>query len=490
MDRRSFLKSAAAGTGGVALAGPLAAFTARAAGAVPSTAAGYGPISPKPAVNDGVTYLALPDGFSYFAFGHVGSTMADGVATPAAHDGMAAFAQPDGKIRLVRNHEVRILPTPAISATGAYDPQAGGGCTILEFDPANPPTASTDVVPAWVAIAGTIVNCAGGVNGDSWLTCEETTASNGSVPHGYVFDVPSSTPLGTPATAVPIKGMGRFSHEATATDPATGTVYLTEDSGAAGFYRYVPTDTTNLLAGGTLEMLAVTGSPAYNTAVGQTVGDVMPASWVTIDQPDSLTPSTSVQGVAKGAATFRRLEGAWWSAYDAVVYFNSTDGGEAQAGQVWAYSPADSTLTLVYQSPGSTLLLKPDNLCVSPAGGVYLMEDPDRARQAFLRGLTPEGELYTLGANVREGVIPGSTTPASWDEFAGGTFSPDNRWMFVNIQTPGVTFAITGPFESGPPPVVPEAPTAALLGVAAAATAVGAAVVLRNRGAQPTTTLS
>jgi secreted PhoX family phosphatase len=32
------------------------------------------------------------------------------------------------------------------------------------------------------------------------------------------------------------------------------------------------------------------------------------------------------------------------------------------------------------------------------------------------------------------------------NEWAGATFSPDGKWLFVNIQTPGMTFAITGPW--------------------------------------------
>jgi secreted PhoX family phosphatase len=31
-------------------------------------------------------------------------------------------------------------------------------------------------------------------------------------------------------------------------------------------------------------------------------------------------------------------------------------------------------------------------------------------------------------------------------EFAGATFSPDRKTLFVSIQSPGTTFAITGPF--------------------------------------------
>ena len=32
-------------------------------------------------------------------------------------------------------------------------------------------------------------------------------------------------------------------------------------------------------------------------------------------------------------------------------------------------------------------------------------------------------------------------------EFAGPRFSPDGKWLFVNIQVPGITCAITGPWE-------------------------------------------
>ena len=32
-------------------------------------------------------------------------------------------------------------------------------------------------------------------------------------------------------------------------------------------------------------------------------------------------------------------------------------------------------------------------------------------------------------------------------EFAGATFSPDGRTLFVNVQEPGTTFAIWGPWR-------------------------------------------
>jgi len=36
------------------------------------------------------------------------------------------------------------------------------------------------------------------------------------------------------------------------------------------------------------------------------------------------------------------------------------------------------------------------------------------------------------------------------NEFAGCCFDPTGRYLFVNIQTPGITFAIAGPWALGP----------------------------------------
>jgi secreted PhoX family phosphatase len=51
-------------------------------------------------------------------------------------------------------------------------------------------------------------------------------------------------------------------------------------------------------------------------------------------------------------------------------------------------------------------------------------------------GITPQGELYNFARNA-----------INEREFAGACFSPDGRTMFVNIQDPGITFAIWGPWS-------------------------------------------
>jgi secreted PhoX family phosphatase len=451
VDRRGFLKRSAAAAGGVALASQLQGYLAKSAGAQPASfsggGSGYGPIAPVADGTTGQQLLALPQGFQYWSFDNVGEPMADGGVVPAAHDGMGCFGF-GSRVRLVRNHEVRPAAPAIVPAEFAYDPTVGGGNTIVEFDPRDPAHPRT-----YAVLGGTNTNCAGGETPwGSWLTCEETTATFAE-PHGYVFEVPSRSE--GPVAAVPITGMGRFAHEALTVDPLTSVVYLTEDAGSAsGLYRYLPRRWGRLQDGGTLQMLTVKDAPNADLSTGQQVGNQLTVDWVTIDQPDppdgSATPF--LQGAAKGGAAFRRLEGIWWSFWERRLYFNSTDGGDAASGQVWAYRPGlfVSTLELVYESPSSDVLLKPDNITVSPRRSVLLCEDTDRARQTFLRGLTDDGQLFDFAANIREGTIPGTSTPASFDEFAGACFSLDRRWLFVNIQTPGVTFAITGPWGNGP----------------------------------------
>ena len=446
LSRRNFLR-VGAGTGAtVALSGLIA----RNASASPTErnkasrdSGGYGMLYPMQTENMGETLLALPEGFQYTVFGKTGTVMSDGNPTPAGHDGMAAFAAADG-VRLVRNHEVRTRTPLAPRAIGAnaYDPLAGGGTTTLVVDP-NTRLLTRD----FVSLSGTDTNCAGGPTPQgSWVTCEEVVAGETqgfAKDHGYNFEVPAAA--NGPVTPVPLKAMGRFVHEAIAVDPATGIVYETEDRGTSGFYRYLPNDTNDLAAGGRLQMLAIKGQPNYDTRAGQRVGKPLPVTWVDIADPDPAAAEVDAlavykQGFALGGATFARLEGAWYG--DGSIYINSTSGGDAELGQVWQYRPRGNSggqLILLFESTSPTVLDAPDNITVSPRGGLVLCEDGDGDQ--YVRGLTHTGQIFDFALNT----VVGFTDK----EFAGATFSPDGETLFVNIQTPGLTFAIWGPWEDG-----------------------------------------
>ena len=132
----------------------------------------------------------------------------------------------------------------------------------------------------------------------------------------------------------------------------------------------------NLGAGGRLEMLAVADAPRADLSTGQKTGAWRPVSWTPIVEPNptgTAPDSVHAQGRRAGGASFARLEGAWYG--DGRIYFVSTTGGDAAAGQVWEYDPPGERLRLLFESPGVEVLDMPDNLCVSPHGGIILCED-------------------------------------------------------------------------------------------------------------------
>lgn len=452
MDRRKFVRFSTHMVGGA-----VAGFSALQALACNGRAvrqpedasgeSGYGPL-----VEAGPE-LALPEGFEYRVIGVEGTQMSDGNLTPAMHDGMCALPLPNGNIRLIRNHEVTNRPADEAafgSQDMAYDHRAAGGTTSLEIDP-----VTHEVVRDFASLNGTYRNCAGGPTPwGSWLSCEETFAAPGdgfTQLHGYIFDVPVS--LEETRRAVPLRAMGRFVHEAVAVDPATGIVYETEDSGRAGLYRFLPDrpyvngEGGDLAAGGRLQMLAVSERPNYDAGTGQTVGAVLPVMWVDIRDPDPADTDNSAavfeQGWEAGGARFSRLEGAWYG--NGRIYVVSTSGGDAGLGQIWQLDPSDSDggeLTLMFESPSAAVLGNPDNICVSPRGGIVLCEDGSNDPQK-LRGLTPDGRIFDLVANI-----------ANPREVAGATFSPDGETLFFNAQGTrgqilGMTFAVWGPWERG-----------------------------------------
>jgi secreted PhoX family phosphatase len=419
--------------------------------------------------------------------------MDDGFPVPKAMDGMGPFALPNGNILLVRNHEdgeagSRLRPRPEGSTSSsagilngilathygprafAYDEFAAGGTTTLEVEP----HGQRRVVRQHWSLVGTLRNCAGGVTPwGSWLSCEESlensSPTNFAQNHGYIFEVPIDTFPGTPAAPVALRHLGRFNHEAVAVDPATGIVYETEDQGdVSGFYRFVPsakpTRPGDLAATtGVLQILKIVGNPKYETGINQTLGVRLPVEWVTITNPDPSPVGATVdgaagsavfaEGYAAGGCRFRRLEGCWYNA--GKIFFLSTNGGNMGFGQVFAYDPVESTLTMIFESTGVDVCDGPDNCCTTPRGGLVVCEDA--AGTQFLRGITPTGEIFDLARNLRNSI-----------EFAGVCFSPDGQTLFVNQYGLG-SVRTTQPFRSQLQiPVGPErhqrAPTLAIWG--------------------------
>jgi secreted PhoX family phosphatase len=131
------------------------------------------------------------------------------------------------------------------------------------------------------------------------------------------------------------------------------------------------------------------------------------------------------------------------------IFVVSTNGGDARMGQVFAYDPAEEEITLIFESPSAEVARNLDNICGSPRGGLVVCEDGGAAPQR-LHGLTEDGQIFPFAQN--NVVLDGQKNSFKGDfrtrEFAGATFSADGRWLFVNAQSPGITFAITGDWKS------------------------------------------
>jgi secreted PhoX family phosphatase len=457
IDRRSFLHQGAALGACSLLGATFETFLARAArGQAPGP--GYGPLAPVVDPSTGLPLLKLPEGFRYFSFGWAGDPMRGGVHTPALHDGMAVVRASEGRVVLVRNHE---QGSGAAFRAPTWDPDSSGGTTNILFN-----TVTGQVENIWASISGSVRNCAGGATPwGTWLTCEENFSGGPTggptKTHGWIFEVPA---FGW-AAPVPLTDMGRFSHEAIAVDPATDIVYETEDStDNSGFYRFVPNVRQALRMGGTLQMLVASAgaAPVQDLRGPLPVGTILDVSWVTVPNPSlagvASPEGTSVfnQGFSRGGARFFRLEGAWYG--NGKIYFNDTGGDSGHFGQVWELDPAAQQLRLIFSSPDRETLDQPDNIAVSPrSGGLIHCEDGGNPVQR-LQGMTLDGLLFPFAennivipssGNPKPRIAPGSYAGFEW---AGATFvpgGPDGQWLLVNIQTPGVTFAITGPWDQG-----------------------------------------
>jgi len=392
---------------------------------------------------------------------------------------------------------IRIGASGTVTNPAAPDPTpftgyAGGGTSNLVFRDGSWFSSTS-------SLGGTLRNCAGGPTPwGSWLTCEETIldfSGIGGHKHGYVFETDADP---TQSIATPIVGMGRFVHEAVAVDPATGIVYETEDNrNLAAFFRYLPENTSghvgSLHDGGTLQAARIktlirqarASTPAQANDLGllnPDIGDEYELEWVDIQDPDAAPKVVVAQpgGVSlgfmagpthaaleAGCARMARGEGIWYWAGKMFIVDTAAglDGGGRPGrgeGAVWELTLATMRLRAIFVSGNQTAGNNPDNVTVSPRGGIVLCEDGGSSTDAFgsgarILGLNAAGGAYIFAKNnldvstaqisgAGKGVAAGNYRGV---EFAGACFDPTGRILFASIQTPGLTFAISGPWARG-----------------------------------------
>jgi secreted PhoX family phosphatase len=477
-SRRNFLAGGAAAGVGLAVAGGIPSLgQAHPNRPRPAGGAGHKPFPPLVDDPDGI--LALPAGFSYAIVTRAGVTRLDKGQgpTPAEHDGMAVFGTGHGRYTLIQNHEAdpgAEFGVPHVKGT-VYDPGAvdAGGCTVIKTDRAGRNLGE------FVAISGTVSNCAGGPTPwGTWLTCEETEDRAGDEweegdrsgafqkDHGYVFEVWADGS----ADPRPIKCLGRYAHEALAIDKDRTKIYLSEDADEPNglFYRWTaprgvrlgPRVLTRLApdAGvlAAMQIIMDDGSVLPDVAylTSAQLGRPFPVRWIEVPERDAQTRPVREQFADGQVTRGRKFEGVWGT--DEGVYVVNSyawDEGELPTdaaphdGMVWFYDYRAQTIQLVTYFPHQTTSEEgapakytdltfdgPDNVTVTPWGSLVLAEDG--AGASHVLSAFPGGPTYAIARNQLND-----------SEFCGPTFTDDGKVLFVNMQDPGLTLAITGPWE-------------------------------------------
>jgi len=262
----------------------------------------------------------------------------------------------------------------------------------------------------------------------------------------------------------PIKALGRFEHEAVAVDPHRGHIYLTEDASTPTglLYRWEPPKgyrgrkgalrrlgpTDGVLAA--LKASDRAGKHVADLSLVTVPGTVLKVEWKAIPDRDARTTPTRKQLLDTEITRSKKLEGAWWGdggAYIVSSFSRETDNpgvSKVHDGQIWFYDPKRSTITLKLlfgKNPDPAVdgaFDGPDNVSVSPYGGVILAEDGEGIQH--LVGATDSGRTLPVARNDFSDATKNV-------EFTGPVYSLDGKILFANIQEPGYMFAITGPWR-------------------------------------------
>ena len=312
VDRRSFLRSAAAGTGLALLGSAVWTQPAQAQQRL------FGNLM-RPDANG----VRLPEGFTSRIIATTGQIVGDtGYEWHPNPDGGAVFAQPDGGWIYVSNDE-------------ASDEQ--GGASMVRFD------ADANIIDARSILSGTSRNCAGGATPwGTWLSCEEF--GRGRV---WECDPTGENP------AVVREAMGIFLHEAAACDDNRQQIYMTEDHREGLLYRFTP-NTWGDLSEGVLEGMVETG--------GGGVG------WAVIDDPSARNRTT--RRMVDNPMIFAGGEGAWFD--DPYLYF--TTKRDTRVWRYNAESNELEVIYDIETAP-NPVLDGVDNVVVSANGDLYVCED-------------------------------------------------------------------------------------------------------------------
>ena len=448
MGRRTFLSAAGAATAGAVVAGATGlgfdALGAAPAGAV-DRRRGPGPGPRRPVdltlvpVADqttGLELIKLPGGFEYLSFGWTSDVMADGTPTPGAHDGMAAFRRrrphgaPGAQPRAGR-------PAAPFAARTTYDPAADR----RHHQPGVRPRRRRAGRAAYASLSGHHPQLRRRADAVGHLAdAARRRRDDQRRRHPPRLRVRGARRRRRP-TAVPLRPWAGSRTRPSPSTPRTGIVYLTEDAGAVG-----PLPVRAPPAPPTWPPAACCRWPPSATrrsAPTPTPATARPRPPSTLGRPSTsptrgpAEPSTVSQGIAKGGAQFEPAARAPGTA-TASIYFVSTRAARTARARCSPTTRREHAHAACSRSPSADVLNAPDNICVSPRGGLVLCEDG--SGREFMHGLTTDGDIFPLrreqrGAATGERKGYSATSPAR--SGAAPPSSPERQLAVRQHPEPG-----------------------------------------------------
>ncbi len=355
--------------------------------------------------------IRLPEGFSSRLIAR-GNELVAGTTYPwhIFSDGASTYRAGNGGWIVVSNSEA---PTPVDLP---FDPPIGdpgeGGASAIRFD------RNGEIIDAYRILEGTSSNCAGGPTPwGTWLSCEETET-------GRVWEC---DPTGDQDAQVH-DALGVFKHEAVCVDPRRGHVYLSEDEGGGGFYRFTPKRKGDLSEG----VLKVAQ-----------LGDGARVRWIKVPDPSAESAPTREQ--VPEMTQFSRGEGIW---FDSGRVYLATTGDST----IWSYNANTRRMRPIYkpETIENPPLTDVDNITVSRSGDLFVCEDNGDPDGIDIAIITPGPKRRVARFLKLDGPQHGAPNTDARSEVAGVCFNPRGDRMYLASQRAfvwGELYEVTGPFR-------------------------------------------
>lgn len=292
------------------------------------------------------------------------------------------------------------------------------------------------------AVGGTRRNCSGAVTAwETLISCEENTTGDGNGDGyndiGWCVEIDPATGTVIDQTggldgADKLWALGNFAHENMVVHPNDRTAYTGTDTSTGYLYKFVA-DSAQDLSSGALYVFKDLGG-----------GD---AEWVQIaNSTPAEQNSVSSQAAAAGARAFNGVEDVEISPIDGLVYFAVK--GESRVYRFNDVDPLAGTTISGFETyvggmsytidhaTGSESVAwggGNDNLAFDELGNLWVLQDGGN-NYIWVVGM---GHTQVAPRVSLFGIAPSGSEPT------GITFTPDYNYLFMSIQHPSGTNAVT-----------------------------------------------